>query len=197
MRLIHEPFVVINGDDFYGQESFNVIADYYNNGGNQISMVAFRLDKTLSSHGAVTRGVCSIKSEKLSSVIETENIEKKENKIFAEGLYKFNKDRDYAKYKIDNSFNKLKSQFNVNLDLNEHFLIEILNYEKKEDKIANITAIFDFIDKEKKIKNINYQEGNNLILLNKIEINKNNQIKKFEKITFLTIYWAIFFFLQK
>ncbi|GIS56706.1 MAG: hypothetical protein CM1200mP1_06440 [Candidatus Neomarinimicrobiota bacterium] len=40
-------------------------------------MVAFRLDKTLSSHGAVTRGVCSIKSEKLSSVIETENIEKK------------------------------------------------------------------------------------------------------------------------
>ncbi len=112
--------------------------------------------------------------------------DKKENKIFAEGLYKFNKDRDYAKYKIDNSFNKLKSQFNVNLDLNEHFLIEILNYEKKEDKIANITAIFDFIDKEKKIKNINYQEGNNLILLNKIEINKNNQIKKFEKIKIKT-----------
>ena len=39
----------------------------------------------------------------------------------------------------------------MNLDLNEHFLIEILNYEKKEDKIANITAIFDFIDKEKDI----------------------------------------------
>ena len=59
-ELIDAPFVVINGDDFYGQESFNVIADYYNNGGNQISMVAFRLDKTLSSNGEVTRGVCSI-----------------------------------------------------------------------------------------------------------------------------------------
>jgi len=82
-ELIDDPFVVINGDDFYGQESFNVIADYYNNGGNQFSMVAFRLDKTLSSHGAVTRGVCDIKSKKLISIIETEDIEKKEKKILS------------------------------------------------------------------------------------------------------------------
>jgi len=108
--------------------------------------------------------------------------DKKENKIFAEGLYKLSRDRNYSKYKIDNSFNKSKSQFNVNLDFNEYFLIEILNYEKKEDEIANITAIFDLADNEKKIKNINYQEGNNLISLNKIEIDKNNQIKKFENI---------------
>ena len=82
-ELIDEPFVVINGDDFYGQESFNVIADYYNNGGNQFSMVAFRLDKTLSSHGAVTRGVCSTEKEKLNSVIETEDIEEKDNIILS------------------------------------------------------------------------------------------------------------------
>ena len=55
----------------------------YNNGGNQFSMVAFRLDKTLSSHGAVTRGVCDIKSKKLISIIETEDIEKKEKKILS------------------------------------------------------------------------------------------------------------------
>ena len=88
--LIEDPFVVINGDDFYGQESFNVIADYYNNGGNQFSMVAFRLDKTLSSHGAVTRGVCDIKSKKLISVIETEDIEKKEKKILSNRDITFN-----------------------------------------------------------------------------------------------------------
>ena len=82
-ELIDEPFVVINGDDFYGQESFNVIADYYNNGGNQFSMVVFRLDKTLSSHGAVTRGVCSTEKEKLNSVIETEDIEEKDNIILS------------------------------------------------------------------------------------------------------------------
>ena len=82
-ELIREPFVVINGDDFYGRESFNVIADYYITGGNQFSMVAFRLDRTLSSHGAVTRGVCSTEQEKLSSVIETQDIEEKDNIILS------------------------------------------------------------------------------------------------------------------
>ena len=82
-ELIREPFVVINGDDFYGRESFNVIADYYITGGNQFSMVAFRLDKTLSAHGAVTRGVCSTEKEKLNSIIETEDIEEKDNIILS------------------------------------------------------------------------------------------------------------------
>ena len=44
--LIQEPFVVINGDDYYGGESFKVVANYYNNGTDNFSMVAFQLDKT-------------------------------------------------------------------------------------------------------------------------------------------------------
>ena len=80
-NLINEPFVVINGDDYYGQESFKVIADYYNNGGAQFSMVAFRLDKTLSDFGPVTRGVCNVENDKLDTVVETENLEKKGNNI--------------------------------------------------------------------------------------------------------------------
>jgi len=80
-NLINEPFVVINGDDYYGQESFKVIADYYNNGGAQFSMVAFRLDKTLSDFGPVTRGVCNVENDKLDTVVETENLKKKGNYI--------------------------------------------------------------------------------------------------------------------
>ena len=125
-ELIDDPFVVINGDDFYGQESFNVIADYYNNGGNQISMVAFRLDKTLSSHGAVTRGVCSIKSEKLSSVIETENIEKKENKILSNRDITFNGSEPVSM----NMWGFLPSLFNY---LSKGF-IEFLNADGNELK---------------------------------------------------------------
>ena len=75
--LVHEPFVVINGDEYYGKESFKVISDYYFNGKDQFSMVAFRLDNTLSSFGPVTRGVCSIENEKLSTVVETGDLEKK------------------------------------------------------------------------------------------------------------------------
>jgi len=74
--LISEPFTVINGDDFYGAESFKVAADYYNNGAEDFSMVAFRMDKTLSEFGGVTRGVCSIEDNKLSDVVETEGLQK-------------------------------------------------------------------------------------------------------------------------
>ena len=69
--VIQEPFVAINGDDFYGLESFKVVADYYQNGGSEFSMVAFQLDNTLSDFGSVTRGLCTLKGNKLDTVIET------------------------------------------------------------------------------------------------------------------------------
>ena len=125
-ELIDDPFVVINGDDFYGQESFNVIADYYNNGGNQFSMVAFRLDKTLSSHGAVIRGVCDIKSKKLISVIETEDIEKKEKKILSNRDITFKGSEPVSM----NMWGFLPSLFNY---LSKGF-IEFLNAEGNELK---------------------------------------------------------------
>lgn len=74
--LIQEPFVVINGDDFYGKDSFQTIADYYKSGSDNFSMVAFQLDKTLSMNGAVTRGLCTLKGEKLDTVVETSELEK-------------------------------------------------------------------------------------------------------------------------
>ena len=79
--LINEPFVVINGDDYYGRESFKVVADYYREGADQFSMVSFRLDKTLSIFGGVTRGLCTVKEGKLGTVIETENLQKMENGV--------------------------------------------------------------------------------------------------------------------
>ncbi|SVE07619.1 uncharacterized protein METZ01_LOCUS460473, partial [marine metagenome] len=79
--LIDGPYTVINGDDYYGRESFEVISDYYKNGKQQFAMVAFRLNRTLSSFGPVTRGICSIKNEKLCNVIETENLENKGDMI--------------------------------------------------------------------------------------------------------------------
>ena len=75
-NVINEPFIAINGDDFYGRESFKVVADYYRKGANSFSMVAFKLDKTLSSFGGVTRGLCTVNDEKLNTVIETADLEK-------------------------------------------------------------------------------------------------------------------------
>ena len=82
--VIHDPFVAINGDDFYGRESFKVVADYYNQGANHFSMVAFQLNKTLSAFGGVTRGLCTLNNGKLDTVIETGNLQKKDNGILSD-----------------------------------------------------------------------------------------------------------------
>ena len=61
-EVIHEPFAIINADDFYGGDAFKVIADYLskldNTKGNYC-MVGYRLENTLSENGSVSRGVCN------------------------------------------------------------------------------------------------------------------------------------------
>ena len=79
--FINSPFVVINGDDYYGRESFKIVADYYRGGVDGFSMVAFQLDKTLSIFGGVTRGLCTVKGGKLDTVIETNNLQKTGNGV--------------------------------------------------------------------------------------------------------------------
>ena len=79
--LIHEPFVAINGDDFYGLESFEVVAKYYQSGRRTFSMVAFQLGKTLSEFGGVTRGLCTVKDGLLDTVIETGELRQSDHGI--------------------------------------------------------------------------------------------------------------------
>ena len=86
-NMINEPFVVINGDDFYGLKSFEVIADYYRNGGKTFSMVAFQLDNTLSEFGGVSRGLCVVKNQFLDNVTEIENIKNDKAGISSDSKY--------------------------------------------------------------------------------------------------------------
>ena len=83
-NLIKEPFVAINGDDFYGFESFRVAAEYYQQGGKNFSMVAFQLGNTLSDFGSVTRGLCTLNGDKLDTVIETGGLRLSKNKMKSE-----------------------------------------------------------------------------------------------------------------
>jgi len=80
-ELIQEPFVAINGDDFYGYESFKIVADYYQGEGATFSMVAFQLDKTLSEFGGVTRGLCTVRTDLLDTVVETGDLMRTEDGI--------------------------------------------------------------------------------------------------------------------
>jgi UTP-glucose-1-phosphate uridylyltransferase len=74
---IHEPFAAINADDFYGAESYRVLADHLRAGSDEYAMVGFILRNTLSEHGSVSRGVCQVNGAgRLESVRELTNIEK-------------------------------------------------------------------------------------------------------------------------
>ena len=82
---INEPFAVINADDFYGQESFAILADFLRSvegKQNEYCMIGYRVGNTLSESGSVSRGVCVVdENNLLQNVVERTSIEEKGGKI--------------------------------------------------------------------------------------------------------------------
>lgn len=83
--VVHEPFCVINADDYYGKKAFVQIHDFLVQTASRadaphkhpICMSGFILRNTLSEHGGVTRGICSVdESGTLNGIKETKNIVK-------------------------------------------------------------------------------------------------------------------------
>lgn len=64
--VIKEPFGVINADDYYGAESFKVLADFLRSvegKKNRYCMIGFNIENTLSENGGVSRGLCEVSAE--------------------------------------------------------------------------------------------------------------------------------------
>ena len=78
--VVHEPFLVINADDYYGKEAYReaykeLTSDKEDSDVMNISMVGFILKNTLSETGGVTRGVCKVDEKRmLREIVETHNI---------------------------------------------------------------------------------------------------------------------------
>ncbi len=84
-EVINEPFAVINADDFYGRDSFAVLAkelESLSGKSNDYCMVGYRVGNTLSDSGSVARGVCETNAEGfLSTVVERTAIERINGKV--------------------------------------------------------------------------------------------------------------------
>jgi dTDP-glucose pyrophosphorylase len=82
--VVHEPFAIINADDFYGRESFDVIAkqlmalDLNSSDG---CMVGFYIKNTLSPNGGVARGYCDVHDGLLTTVSERFKIERHDDGV--------------------------------------------------------------------------------------------------------------------
>ena len=89
-NVIHEPFLVINADDYYGKEGFKKLHEYMVNemeeNGSQMKMcmAGFILANTLSENGGVTRGICEVdRNGYLKKVTETYEIYRESDRMHA------------------------------------------------------------------------------------------------------------------
>ena len=143
-EVIKEPFAVINADDFYGQESFAILADFLRSvvgKTNEYCMIGYRVGNTLSESGSVSRGVCVVdENNLLKNVVERTHIEEKggtiifidengeEVSIAAEtpvsmNMWGFTPDYfdyslEYFKQFLAENGDKLKSEFYIPLAVN-------------------------------------------------------------------------------
>lgn len=84
---VDENFAIINSDDFYGRDAFRVIGEFLkkNKDVNKYAMAGYRVCNTLTENGAVKRGVCEVKDNYLTRLIES-SIDRKDGKLIATPL---------------------------------------------------------------------------------------------------------------
>ena len=85
-NVIKEPFAVINCDDFYGRDSYQVMGKFLSElpegSKNKYAMVGFRVGNTLSESGTVSRGLCATnEKQQLTSVVERTKIQRMDGEV--------------------------------------------------------------------------------------------------------------------
>tara|TARA_B110000977_G_scaffold198638_1_gene283958 strand:+ start:1595 stop:2464 length:870 start_codon:yes stop_codon:yes gene_type:complete len=85
-NVISGDFVIINADDYYGQNAFEGAANFMKNNksSSTFALVAYNLKNTLSEFGSVSRGVCEVENKHLKSIIERTKILEKDTQILDE-----------------------------------------------------------------------------------------------------------------
>ena len=88
-EAIKEPFAVINADDYYGADSFRILADFLRSiegKRGHYCMVGFKIENTLSENGGVSRGLCEVSPEgDLTGVTECHGIQRKDGRLVQTG----------------------------------------------------------------------------------------------------------------
>ncbi len=107
-NVIHEPFGVINADDYYGTQSFHQLADFlqtsHKTQSDNYAVVAYYLRNTLSEYGTVNRGVCTVNQNN--------------HLVKVEECTKIKRDKDgIIKYPLEDSFKTLGEDTLVSMNM--------------------------------------------------------------------------------
>lgn len=176
-NLIHEPFAVINADDFYDRDAYTVVSNFLDKGKKkEYCIVGYSVKNTLSENGAVKRAVIYQNNNSLDRLVES-SIERTNGIITAtplEGGASFNVTEDCLVCMnmlgfTEDLFSYMEDKFKLFLDKNktsttsEFFIPTIIESAGKENyakvKIIPTTAKWEGItykeDKELVVKEIN------------------------------------------
>ena len=151
-NVIKSSFVIINADDYYGKEAFQQAANYMNKISHDKSygLVTYKLGKTLSDFGTVSRGICQVENNKLISIKEHIKICENKDQIIDEdsgNILEYNNDvsmnfwicnTDIFDY-IENYFKKFLEE-ESNLEKNEIYL-PFVAQEMMNEGLISINAI--------------------------------------------------------
>lgn len=86
-QAVHEPFAVINSDDYYGRSAFTTLGKHLSsidNDSTEHAMVGYILGNTMSKSGSVSRGICSVNGDFLESIVENTKISYKGDGIVSD-----------------------------------------------------------------------------------------------------------------
>ena len=118
--VIKEPFAVINCDDFYGRDSFQVMGKFLaalpEGSKNVYSMVGFRIGNTLSESGTVSRGLCGTDANNLlTSVVERTKIQRMDFWGFTPDYFAYSAEFFKSFLSDPKNMENLKSEFFIPL----------------------------------------------------------------------------------
>ena len=101
------------------------------------------------------------------------NYSPKKFKFKSEGNYSFN-NKDYLKFKTDNTFDDKFLKSNTDLDFKESFFLEPINYEKNTNTVANLSIKLEKKKNTINVKELNYVENKNSINITGLELVEGN-----------------------
>ena len=149
---IHESFMIINADDFYGSDAFVKGAEFLKEAmdspTNDYGMVGYLVKNTITENGSVKRGVCKVEDGHLTSLIESKVERREDGVIYAKPL-----DETIPEFKVDDDdtvsmnmllfktsiFNYIEEGFKPFLEKNKD------NLEKCEYLIPDV--LFNTVDR--------------------------------------------------
>jgi hypothetical protein len=156
------------------------VTDYNYKGNGQLVNALFYFDVPITNYFSDQKiNQLQVKNSKIRI-----NFNSNKNNLIISGKYSINNSK-FSSFNLENATNVNLSNLNLNIDYNEGFNLDFINYKKTIDAQANLQINISKKKKDIIIEKIKFLEGKNLILVENLKAYK-DQLLSFDKISIKT-----------